>query len=339
MRIDDLVLDFTPVLERIKKEKLKKIGICLPEGLKRKAPAICTLFEEIGCDAIVSGKACYGACDVDMELLRHVDLLVHVGHSKMLPLDKVVYVEGTSDIDVTEVIELAIPLFEEKKIGLTTTVQHIHTLPTATEMLRKHGIEACIVKGDARLTYSGQVLGCNFSTARGEFNEVLFIGGGLFHPVLMALATQKRVIVADPYLGEARDISNECDAYLKERYTAIGRAMDAERFGIIVCTKIGQFRPSLAYKLMNVLKEEGKEAIIIWMDEVSEEEMMTLGLDAYVVCGCPRIAIDNYHLFSRPVLTPYELEMVLGRTPLHELHIDEIHGLGEKNTEVQGEFR
>jgi len=73
------------------------------------APAIANEIEEMTDAAvIVSGDPCYGACDVDLDLCRAADLVIHVGHSEMLegdPLtDKVVYVEARMRADVRKAV-------------------------------------------------------------------------------------------------------------------------------------------------------------------------------------------------------------------------------------------
>jgi 2-(3-amino-3-carboxypropyl)histidine synthase len=39
---------------------------------------------------------------------------------------------------------------------------------------------------------------------------------------------------------------------------------------------------------------------------------MAFQLDAFVSTACPRLAIDDYLRFRKPMLTPIELEVALG---------------------------
>jgi 2-(3-amino-3-carboxypropyl)histidine synthase len=48
------------------------------------------------------------------------------------------------------------------------------------------------------------------------------------------------------------------------------------------------------------------------MDKFDPEKLRSLGFDAYVSTACPRIAIDDFAAYDKPLLTPQELEIVLG---------------------------
>jgi 2-(3-amino-3-carboxypropyl)histidine synthase len=77
-------LDLDRAIELIRKSGAKFVGLQAPEGLKRSLPAIAkAISRETGAEVIISGDPCYGACDVDMELLDEVDLMLHLGHAEL----------------------------------------------------------------------------------------------------------------------------------------------------------------------------------------------------------------------------------------------------------------
>ncbi len=231
--------DMERIFKIIKDKKCKNIGLQFPEGLKRQAIKIAKEIEEkTGASTIISGNPCFGACDIDTIIAGKADILFHFGHSKMGKHDNVVFIETRSNIDVLPAVKIAISLLKTKKIGLVTTVQHIHKLDEVSEFLRDNGKEPVIGKGDLRVSYPGQVLGCNFTAARIGCEEYLYVGGGFFHPIGVAIATGKRVVAADPYLNQAQEVSPE--KFLRKRSGYIAKAMDAKVFGIIVSTKSGQ---------------------------------------------------------------------------------------------------
>ena len=49
-------------------------------------------------------------------------------------------------------------------------------------------------------------------------------------------------------------------------------------------------------------------------------------MDAFVSVACPRIAIDDYALHKKPIITPPELEIVLGERKWEDYAFDEIEG-------------
>lgn len=311
------------VFKTIRERNCKSVGLQFPEGLKRQAIGIAGIIEDkTGAKAIISGNPCFGACDIDTVLAGNVDLLFHFGHARMGNHENVVFIEARSDIDVLPAVKNALPLLKAKRIGLITTVQHAHTLKQVSEFLRNNEKEAVIGKGDPRVRYPGQVLGCNFTAARVDCEEYLYIGGGFFHPLGVAIATKKKVIAADPYLNKAVEVDPE--AFLRKRRGYIARAMGAKVFGIIVSTKSGQNRMELARHLVDIVNKHRKEAHIIMMDLVMPEQLLAFKIDAYVNTACPRITIDDAERFHVPVLTPQEFEIALGEREWEALLMDEM---------------
>lgn len=316
-------LDLEGISKIIKDKNCKKVGLQFPEGLKRQAIDIArAIEEETGANIIISGNPCFGACDIDTMLAGMVDMLFHFGHAGMGRHENVVFIEARSNIDVMPAVRAALPLLKTDKIGLVTTVQHVHKLDDVCRFFQEHGKDCVIGKGDLRVVYPGQVLGCNFTAARVDCEEYLYIGSGFFHPLGVAIATGKRVIAADPYLNQAVEVAPE--KFLRKRSGYIARAMDAKVFGIIVSTKSGQDRAELALKLKENAKKHGKEGFIIMMDLVTPEQLLAFRADAYVNTACPRITIDDAERFHAPVLTPQEFEIVLGERKWENMEMDEI---------------
>ncbi len=315
--------DLERVFKIINDKKCKTIGLQFPEGFKRQAIDIARNIEEnTHASVIISGNPCFGACDIDTILAGRVDMLFHFGHASMGNYYNVVFIETRSNVDVLPALKTALPMLKTRKTGIITTVQHIHKLEEISGFLKENGKDAIIGKGDLRVSYPGQVLGCNFSAARVDCEEILYVGSGFFHPLGVAIATGKRVIAADPYLNQAVEVVPE--KFLRKRSGYIARSMSAKVFGIIVSTKSGQDRIKLARKLAGIAKKHCIDAHIIMMDLVTPEQLLAFKVDAYVNTACPRITIDDAERFHVPVLTPQEFEVVLGERKWGDLKMDEI---------------
>jgi 2-(3-amino-3-carboxypropyl)histidine synthase len=98
--------------------------------------------------------------------------------------------------------------------------------------------------------------------------------------------------------------------------------MDAEEWGVIFCTKIGQGRWDQAQEIV----ENNDNAYLITMDEVTPDRLTNFGMDAYVNTGCPRITTDDGPQFKQPMLTPQEYRIAIGEEPLEDLAFDTFHG-------------
>lgn len=317
--------------ERVKQEilklKAKRILIQLPEGLKPEATRLAKIIEKSGALPIISADPCYGACDlatVEAESLG-VDLIIHYGHSKLLKYERVptIYVEARATMNVNAAVEKALPMLENwQKIGLTTTVQHVQTLDDVREILLRAG--KTVVIGDAgRLNYPGQVIGCDYSNAKSIANDVeafLFIGGGKFHALGVALSTSKPTIVADPYEKRAYSVDKEAEKIIKQRWASIEEAKTAKTFAVLVGLKPGQKKLEEALEVKKKLEESGKTACLFVAKEVTPEVLMEFPtVEAYVNTACPRVSLDDASKFQKPVLTVNEALVVVGELSWEEL--------------------
>lgn len=317
--------------ERLKQEIVKlgakHVLIQLPEGLKSEATRLSKVIDKAGALPIVSADPCYGACDLatsEAESLD-VDLIVHYGHSKLLKYEKVptIYIEARATISVTEVVEKAMPLMANwHKIGLATTVQHVQTLDEVKEMLVRAG--KTVMVGDAgRLNYPGQVVGCDYSNAKSIAEDVegfLFIGGGRFHALGLALTTARPTVVAEPYEKRAYSIDDEAQKVQKQRWASIQEAQKAKTFAVLVGLKPGQKRLEEALTLREKLEKVGKDAYLFAVREIMPEIVMNFPtVDAYVNTACPRVSIDAPSKFLKPMLTVNEALVVTGEVSWNEL--------------------
>lgn len=317
--------------ERVKREILKlqakSVLIQIPEGLKPEAPRIAKIVEKLGALSIVSADPCYGACDLataDAESLG-VDLIIHYGHSKLLKYERVptIYVEARSTVNVKEAVNEALPLIENwQKIGLTTTVQHIQTLDNIRETLL-HAGKAVVIGDSGRLNYAGQVLGCDYSNAKSIAKDVeafLFIGGGRFHALGVALSTFKPTIVADPYERRAYSVDKEAEKVIKQRWASIEAAAKAKNFAVLIGLKPGQKRLEEALSVKRKLEEHEKTAYLFAIKEITPEVLMEFPtVEAYVNTACPRISLDDAMKFQKPVLTVNEVSVVVEELSWEEL--------------------
>jgi len=327
MKTTSFDLEEKRLKKEISKRKTKTVLLQLPEGLKAEAPHLANLIEEAGALAIVSADPCYGACDLalpDAESLG-ADLVVHYGHSSQIKQERVptIYIEAKAKISVTEVVKKAISLLEPwSSIGLVTTVQHVHKLNEAKNLLLEAGKTVAI--GDAGLVkYAGQVIGCDFSNAKSVSEEVdafLFVGGGRFHAIGVALATAKPTIIADPYEKRAYSIHDEVPKILKQRWASISEAKRAENFGVLIGLKSGQKRVREAVKIKEKLQKNGRKATLLALKEITSNTLMQFpNIDAFVNTACPRLSLDDTPSFLKPILSLNEALVMLGEMDWEEL--------------------
>lgn len=305
----------------------------LPEGLKPEASRIVSIIEESGAIPIISADPCYGACDLALHEAEFIsaDILVHYGHSETagftckpgLPEIPTICIEARANVPIREAVEDALKQLEPwRRIGLTTTVQHIHNIKEAEEILRKAGKEVYIGRS-LGLKYPGQVLGCNYENAKSILSLVdafLFLGGGRFHALGLFLATMKPTVAADPFEGRAYRVDGEAEKIIHRRWMEITEASKANIWGIILGLKTGQLNMEAAMKIKNDIEQLGKKAVLLAMREVTPEALLEFPeIEAYVNTACPRISLYNVRKFPKPVLTIRETNVAMGKASWNEI--------------------
>ena len=305
------------------------VALQLPEGLKVRAAEVSDfLHSSTGAEIIVVGYPCYGACDL-LYYKGVADALIHYGHSPIPSMGddpNVMYVESRSDATVDPSVMDSLASLPQR-VGLLATVQYLGLIPSVKGMLEKSGRTALVGKGDRRICHPGQVLGCNCTAAESISDEVdafLFIGEGDFHPLAAAFGMQKSVLVLIPGTGEVRSMGETRDRILRRRFAAIQRASAADSFLVIQCSKAGQNRSAEADLMVRKLREHGKTAYKVILEEVTPMSLMAYRVDAFVNTACPRIAMDDSARYDRPMLTIPEAEIVLGERTWDGYAFDQI---------------
>ncbi len=329
----------------IRENDYKKVLIQLPEGLKRGAPHMIEKLEEAtGISIILDGDPCFGACDHSALKAKALgmDALLHLGHSDIQSMERdptlpIHFFPVGMRVDrriLNDGIRELLTSVREDRIGLATTVQHMHLLEEIKVMLKVAGKTVLIGPPGKREFFPGQVLGCSFHCARSIASEVeafLYIGTGRFHPMGLFFSIRKNVYCLDPMTGRISVFKErEMDRFLRVRHSQITRARDiidkGGRVGIILCQKPGQIRSDLAGSISMELGGKGIKHDMVVMDHISPMKIKTLGLSMVVSTACPRIAIDDHIQYSREgivILTPVELRIALERVDFKDYVLDE----------------
>ena len=227
-------------------------------------------------------------------------------------------------------IKESLSYLDGKKVGIVTTAQHLHSINNVKKILIENDFIPILSEGDSRIYSEGQILGCNFSAGTMIMDEVdcyLFIGSGNFHPIGLILSVDKPVVAVDPYINEIKkqELIEFKDKILKQRISVIANLKDANVFGILLGIKKGQQRLDQSYKIMNMIKSSDKKAYFIAMDNFSSYPLENFrDIDCFVSTSCPRIAIDDIHIYKKSIITPIELEILLGMRDWDDYKFDQI---------------
>lgn len=217
-----------------------------------------------------------------------------------------VYVELKDRVDLVPCLKNSLNALRDfKRIGLLTTIQHVHGLKSAQVFLEENGKQVLLAKSDKKTgqgikaKYEGQVLGCDVSAAKSLEKDVdafLYIGTGQFHPLGIAVETSKPVFALNPDTGKILQVpESERKKFLARRAARLSKLKDARAIGILVSTKPGQYNLQLAEKIKEKLEKEGKRAEIFMTDNITANEMLNFSeVELWINTACPRLIDDEF---------------------------------------------
>lgn len=337
--MDTPPLQLDELLAEVRKRNPKSVLIQLPEGLKTNVVEIENAFTRENIPVITVLDPSFGACDIADAKAQVLgcDLIVHFGHSKMLHTQtNVIYWPVEFPIEKNMIPGCVKTLNKEKffstnkKIGIYVTIQFHRHLNEIKKEMESNGFEVFVGMGDLK---DGQILGCDVSARRDIEDKIdanVYFGDGYFHALAIAFASKKPTYQYNPFTLNLENLEKYKEKYLRQRFGLIAAAKDAKTFAVILCTKKGQLRKALAMRLKQELEDAGKKVHVVAMEHITPQALMGVDVDAYVNTACSRIATDDFESYKKPMLTPIEIEILLGKRTLENYVFDEIRHIGNK---------
>jgi len=325
-------------LEEVRRLKAKRIVLQLPDGLKQYSHVLYDCITRAlggGAEVYIHADHVYGGCDLQYgQLLYSIkpDVILHVGHSpypsylssKLVEPPgglgvKVVYVPAVSRLEIPEIVleSLAEALRERgiRRVGMSTTSQHVEQAREVSRFLAERGFRVAPSRSMPPYFSDSQSLGCDYSMQRGlRVDGFVYVGGGVFHPLGLYLATLKPVVKVDPYESKVSDLTWEGEKLYRARLFRVSQAFEARTWAVIVGLKTGQYRPWLVSSLRRELERRRRRYYMVASENLDRDSLASIdspSIDAFVVTSCPRLPTDDYWDYHKPVLTPGEAFMAL----------------------------
>ena len=318
-------LEVPKTIHRIRERKAKLVGVQFPEGLLCYATIICDILETFtGCETLIMAEVTYGACCVDDLGAAAVgcDLLVHYGHSCLVPIShttvEVMYVFVTIDIDLAHLIGCVQLTFPNKNIRLALmgTIQFTPTILKAAQVLQKKLGYSIVTTPQAKPLSKTEVLGCT-SPKLFDTDAFVFVADGRFH-LESAMIHNPSVLSYqyNPYNKIMTQEFYETPKMLATRQTAIAKAKDQTKWGIILGTLGRQGNVKILERLKKAMDDAGKKYFVLLLSEIFPSKLaLFTEVGAWVQIACPRLSIDWGRAFERaPLLNPYEAHVALDKT-------------------------
>jgi hypothetical protein len=165
---------------RLREAKATTVALQLPEGLQMFACALADIIGEFAkVEVVVLGDVTYGACCVDDLTARALgaDMLVHYGHSCLVPIDtcciKTMYVFVEISVDMEHLVAAMKHNFDaSKRLVLVGTVQFVGSIQKIRPLLEQHF--ASITVPQVTHTHTHTHTNTNTNTILETFSAVYF---------------------------------------------------------------------------------------------------------------------------------------------------------------------
>lgn len=284
------------------------------------ATTLCDIVETFtDADTVIMGDVTYGACCIDdfTALALGVDLLVHYGHSCLIPIDqtnsiKVLYIFVDIKIDPSHFVEtIKINFPTRTHLALVSTIQFVTTLQSVAKNLRAEGYVVSVPQ--CKPLSPGEILGCTAPKLNADV--IVYLGDGRFHLEAIMIANPKiSAYKYDPY--EKKFTSEEYDHTLMQenRQNQINSAKVSRNIGLILGTLGRQGSTKVLSNLEKQVTNSDKKYVKILLSEIFPSKLALFNLDAFVQVACPRLSIDWGMAFPKPLLTPYEFSVALSNS-------------------------
>nr|NVI71037.1 putative diphthamide biosynthesis protein 1 [Cucujiformia] len=241
----------------------------------------------------------YGACCVDDFTAKNlgVDLLIHYGHSCLIPVDqtkgvKVLYIFVDIRIDplhFLETIKLNFP--KTIKLGLVSTIQFLTTLHTVANELKQEGYEVNLPQ--SKPLSAGEILGCTAPVLRCT-DVIIYLGDGRFHIESIMIANPHlQAYKYDPYEKKFTKEYYQHEEMKNFRKNSIDDSVRNGKFGLIMGTLGRQGNPKVVEYIRKRLNETFKPVVVILLSEIYPKKLELFPqLGSFVQIACPRLSID-----------------------------------------------
>jgi 2-(3-amino-3-carboxypropyl)histidine synthase len=311
--------EYEKLVKELKKKKPKKVLVQLPEGIKKHSFEIEKLISDLGIKVVFSGQTCWGGCCVSVEEADSVgaDLIVHFGHAKFINVKfPVLYVEVKDELNLKPLLNKSLKALKKfKSIGLSYSIQHRHDLGKIVKFYEDNKKKVILSTKKGLVAYEGHIVGCQYEGLK-EIEkkvEVFVIIGNNFHSMGASIAVKKPVVLVDVYNDDIKIMKGVREKILKQRAISISKLKDAKKVGILIERKPGQ-KFGNADILEKDLKKQGKEVVVIDIDEMTRDKLMNFYyVDCFIDLGCPRIAVDDFAKYGKPIVTFKEALIAIGK--------------------------
>ncbi|KAI8935177.1 hypothetical protein NX059_007770 [Plenodomus lindquistii] len=282
----------------------------------------------------ILGDTSYGACCVDEVAAEHVDadVVVHYGRSCLSPPSRlpVIYVFTEQPLDLDAVIATFQQTYPDKeaKVILMADIPYSHHIPTLHTLLQNAGYTntyATSIVHNPSSPLPNRTTPPLESTTTDDEDEPLR-SHALFHisdpPTALLLTLSSRVASIHIYPTTTTPSSSPSTPHpaplanttttLRRRYALLTSLTTTPIFGILINTLSVKNYMHILTHVQRLISSAGKKSYTFVVGKVNAAKVANFSeVGGWVVIGCWESSLIESSEFWRPMVTPWELGVVL----------------------------
>lgn len=274
----------------------------------------------------ILGDTSYGSCCVDEIAAEHVDAdaVVHYGRSCLSPTARlpVLHIFTKMDLEYDAVVNYFRNHFPEldTKVILTADVPYALHVQPISQFLESAGytsIFAASIIHDPSSSIPNRTIPDSVTSDPSSLSE-----WHLFHisdpptSLLLTLISRMSSIKIFPTSSSVSPtaIDAPTQMLLRRRYALITSLTTASTWGILINTLSVKNYLSILSHIQRLIAEAGKKSYLFVVGKLNAAKIANFSeIGGWVVIGCWESSLIDSKEFYRPIITPFELELVLQR--------------------------
>ncbi|EAA04953.5 AGAP000934-PA [Anopheles gambiae str. PEST] len=317
-------------LRWIQKHSLKRVALQLPDSALHHSVQIVSELRDVASDSelalFVLADTSYGSCCVDEIAAAHAnaDGIVHFGHACLSKVARIPVLYVFLQLTFDE--EHLLAALSQELPDCTVALRCFYEVAYANAVARLKGAllarypsatVATIAEPDQQADVLCWKLDEGAHPPNGE-RPVLYIGRDnlSFFNTAVALETSQCYLY-DTSRPDRQLVRTDAVGakWLRRRYYAIERCMDARSIGIVVATLSTKGYLEIVSRVQRLAKARGVRTYLISIGKVNPEKLANfIDIDCFVLVGCPENDVFTSREFFRPLLSVFEAEMGLNVT-------------------------
>uniref|UniRef100_A0A182Y4W7 2-(3-amino-3-carboxypropyl)histidine synthase subunit 2 n=2 Tax=Anopheles stephensi TaxID=30069 RepID=A0A182Y4W7_ANOST len=314
-------------LRWVEKHSLKRIALQLPDNLLHHCVEIVRQLQSETADELqifVLADTSYGSCCVDEVAAAHAnaDGIIHFGHACLSKVARipVLYVFFQYSVDEDHLLATLSSEFATSNARVTCFYEVCYA--NAVAKLREKLVArfpSMVVADLPEDNQNADILCWKLDVPHNSNDTVLYIGRDnlSFFNTAVALEASSQCCLYDPTKPDPQleRIDPVGAKWLRRRYYAIERCMDAGSIGIVVATLSTKGYLEIVSRVQRLAKARGVRTYLISIGKVNPEKLANfVDIDCFVLVGCPENDVFTSRDFFRPLLSVFEAEMAFNKT-------------------------